>query len=307
MVRPLPLRVATHVHASTETFNMNEPRHERTPKEGLNAAWVWLRDFIRQLDQSRTIGMAAELAFWLFLALIPLAAVAGLVVARLAVGSERAPELLASLPPATRDLVKDQLDAVAAWNGGRVAAPAAVVFLWLASGGVSAMFDVLEVKAGVARPWWKRRLVAILTCVALSIGVAVIGLVVTGLDRVLAMIRGSFPWEIPSTAGVVHTAVRILFGFATAVALVAGLYLIGVPRVARRNRIVFPGAILAVAIQSVLGYGYGFYLSRVGTHSAYQAGLSIIGVTMMALYLFSLALLVGAELNYVLTKHSDGN
>jgi hypothetical protein len=40
----------------------------------------------------------------------------------------------------------------------------------------------------------------------------------------------------------------------------------------------------------------------VGIKSAYQAGLSIIGVTMIALYLFSIALLVGAELNAMLAK-----
>jgi len=68
------------------------------------------------------------------------------------------------------------------------------------------------------------------------------------------------------------------------------------------HRIVVPGALLAVWLQTMAGYGYAFYLSKVGTHSAYQAGLSLIAVTMSALYLFALALLVGAELNYVMGK-----
>ncbi|HEX7465171.1 MAG TPA: hypothetical protein VF309_00920, partial [Usitatibacter sp.] len=63
MVRPLLGHVGIHV------------------KSSLARAWAWLVAFVRQLDASRTTGMAAELAFWLFLALIPLAAVAGLVVA----------------------------------------------------------------------------------------------------------------------------------------------------------------------------------------------------------------------------------
>jgi uncharacterized BrkB/YihY/UPF0761 family membrane protein len=63
---------------------------------------------------------------------------------------------------------------------------------------------------------------------------------------------------------------------------------------------VWPGAFVAVGLQSVLGYGYVFYLSKAGTGSAYQAGLSIIGVTLMALYLFAIALLVGAHLNHQL-------
>jgi membrane protein len=307
MVRPLLERVDTHVHASTETSNMNEPRHKPTAKETVAAAFAWLKAFVRELDESRTTGMAAELAFWLFLSLIPLAAVAGLAAARVAVGSERVPEVLESLPPETRNLIQEQLAAVAAWNGGRVAAPAAVVFLWLGSGGISAVFDLLEVKSGASRPWWKRRVLALATCIGLSIGGALIALVLTGLDRFLAMVRGALPWEIPSTAGAVNSAGRLVIGIATAVALVAGLYRVGVPRVARTNRVVWPGALLAVGLQTVLGYGYGFYLSKVGTHSAYQAGLSIIGITMIALYLFSLALLIGAELNHVIGKRRAEN
>jgi len=301
MVRPLLERVGIQVHTA-ETSNMNEPHHQRSAKEMIAGAWAWLVAFVRQVESSRTTGMAAELAFWLFLSLIPLAAVAGLVLARVAVGSERAPEVLASLPPETRELIQDQLAMVAAWNGGRVAAPAAVVFLWLASGGIHAVFDVLEVKAGVARPWWKKRLIALATCIGLSFGVAVIAFVVTGFDRALALVRGALPSELASSESDLHAFGRLAVGLAAAIALVIGLYLVGVPSKVRRNRVVVPGAILAVGLQAILGYGYGFYLSKVGTHSAYQAGLSIIGVTMIALYMFSLALLVGAELNYVIEK-----
>jgi uncharacterized BrkB/YihY/UPF0761 family membrane protein len=58
-----------------------------------------------------------------------------------------------------------------------------------------------------------------------------------------------------------------------------------------------PGAVLAALLQSLMGLGYGYYLSRMGTHSAYQASLSVIAITKMTLYLFSIAVLVGAELN----------
>ena len=96
--------------------------------------------------------------------------------------------------------------------------------------------------------------------------------------------------------------VRLGLGTLTALGLVAGLYLVGIPRTARKRTPILPGALLAVAVQGALGYGYIFYLSKVGVSSAYQAGLSIIGVTMIALYLFSVALLVGAELNHMIAR-----
>jgi membrane protein len=269
-------------------------------------ALAWLKDFIRELERSRTTGMAAEMAFWLFLSLVPLAAVAGLVIAKVAVSSTEVTSLLASLPGETRELVSRQLNHVAGWNGGSVAAPAALVFVWLASGGIHAVFDVLEVKSGASRPWWKKRALALTSCVALSVGMAIIAVLATGLSGVLAFLRGTLPIaQFESRAnmpGIVDTVVRLGVGALTALGLVAGLYLVGIPRTARKRTPVLPGALVAVALQAALGYGYIFYLSKVGVHSAYQAGLSIIGVTMIALYLFSVALLVGAELNHFIAR-----
>ena len=45
-----------------------------------------LRELLRRASRMRVLGIAAELAFWLFLALVPLATVAGIAAAKLAVG-----------------------------------------------------------------------------------------------------------------------------------------------------------------------------------------------------------------------------
>jgi membrane protein len=267
----------------------------------LGGAYTWGHEFWRQLDSSRTTGLAAEMAFWLFLSLLPLAAVAGLVAARVAVESSDVARLLASLPVETRDLIKDQLGQVAAWRGGSVGASATAVFVWLASGGVHAIFDLLEVKAGCARPWWRKRLIAIGTCLALSVGVALIALLGTGLDAILTLVHGAVPLPaLVAPVSMLEKVIRFAIGLVTAVGLVAGLYWVGVPRKGRANMTIFPGALLAVGLQVLSGYGYVFYLSKAGTGSAYQASLAIVAVTMIALYLFALALLIGAHLNHLI-------
>jgi membrane protein len=264
-----------------------------------------MRTFIREVIDSRTTGMAAEMAFWLFLSLIPLAAVAGLVAARVAVNSADIAALLNTMPPETRHLVSRQLSHVAAWRGGAVGGPAALVFFWLASGGIHSVFELLEVKAGVSRPWWKKRLIALAACVGLSAGVAIIAVLGGGLRHAIVLLQGAASSAgLQREAGLLDSMVRVALGLFTAVGLVAGLYFIGIPRRARKRMPVLPGALVAVGLQAILGYGYVFYLSKVGVQSAYQAGLSIIGVTMIALYLFSIALLVGAEVNHILSKRA---
>jgi membrane protein len=266
-------------------------------------AAFWLKAFIREVIDSRTTGMAAEMAFWLFLSLIPLAAVAGLVAAKIAVNSADVAALLDSLPPETRRMVARQLSHVAAWKGGAVGASAAIVFFWLASGGLHSVFELLEVKTGISRPWYKTRLYALGACLGLSVGTAIIAVLAGGLRHVLAFLHGAVSSAgFQDQAGFVDSAVRVTLGLLTAVGLVAGLYFIGTPRRARSRTRIVPGAVLAVGLQILFGYGYVFYLSKVGIQSAYHAGLSIIGVTMIALYLFSIALLIGAALNDTLSK-----
>src|SRR5262249_46390065 len=158
--------------------------------------------------ESRTAGMAAEMAFWLFLSLIPLAAVAGLVAAKVALNSADVAALLDSMPPETRHMVSRQLSHVAPWKGGAVGAPAAGVFFWLASGGVHSVFDLLEVKAGASRPWWKKRLIALGACVALSVGTAIIALLAGGLRHVLALLHGAVSLS-GTERGFVDSAVRV--------------------------------------------------------------------------------------------------
>jgi membrane protein len=252
---------------------------------------IWLR-FV----EARLLGLAAQMAFWLFLALIPLAAVGGLVIARIAVARQ---DLAATmLAPAVRDMVAAQLGQVAKWNGGTVGPLAVVVFAWLASSGIHSVLDVLEVQSGVGRPWWMKRVLALGACVALSLGIAVLALLSTGVGWLFRLVGATSPhaameWE----SSQLIAGARFVLGLVTALGLVAALYAAGSPRLGNRHTAIIPGAVLAVALQATSAFGYGLYIRLVGSGNAYQAGLGIIGVTLMSIYFFCLALLIGAEVN----------
>jgi membrane protein len=263
-------------------------------------ALLWIKIVFGNIGRSRTLGIAAEMAFWLFLSLLPLAAVAGLVVARFAMRDYGATSgVLSSLPPAVREFLTKELASVSAWNEGAVAPAAAAMFVWLASSGVHSVFDGLELETEAnARPWWKKRLLAIAACVALSVGVALIALLSVGLGWVRKFAADAVPViAMPHVASVViRTAVSLVI----AVALVCGLYAVGLPPRARKRMPLLPGAIVAVGLQTALGIAYGMYVRHAGDGGAYQAGLAVIGVTLIALYLLCIAILVGLEVNQVL-------
>jgi membrane protein len=218
-----------------------------------------VRELIVRMGRARTLGLAAEMAFWLFFALIPLAVVVGLVAAKLAMSDETGKALLlvASLPRAARELLLNELGKVAAWKGGAVAPSAALVFLWLASSGVHAVFDAFEIQAGCARPWWKKRLIALGTCVVLSVGVGVVTLLGTGIDW-LWHAAGS---HVPEATKIVENSavgqvVRFVLGAVISLGLTSLVFVLGVARGARRRMPVQPRPIHAVARPGTQGRFY---------------------------------------------------
>jgi membrane protein len=250
------------------------------------------------IDRTNTLGLAAQVAFWVFLALLPLAAVVGLVVSRFAIANAGvAASVTSSLPSASRALVADEMTRVANWNGGAVAPVAAVMFVWLASGGVPSVFDALELQVGVARPWWKKKLIALAMCVAISVGAAAIGFLTAGTAWIFHFIGRAVPPAVESTFSPVWAIARFAMALVIAASVVSGIYWIGTPPSARRRAPILPGALFAAIFNALCGWGYGLYLSEAGVGEGYEAGLAVIGVTLTSLYLVAVGVLVGASLN----------
>jgi membrane protein len=148
------------------------------------------------------------------------------------------------------------------------------------------------------RSWITKRLLALATCVVSSVAVAVLAVLGPGLRGLLSALE---QMHVPVPFFGSPTFWGGLFRFFVGAAVLVGhdcfLYWFGVhPRVRRRIPIL-PGAVVAAGLQLVFGAGYRMYLSRIGDGSAYSAGLAVIGVSLTALYLWAIALLVGAVVN----------
>jgi membrane protein len=264
-------------------------------------ALSFVASLVGGLLRSRTLDLAAEMAFWLFLALVPLVAVASFAGARFAEHHRSLLEIwLTALPDEARSFVATQVAHVAAWGGG-IAPAAAVTFVWLASNGVHSVLEAIEVQTGARRGWWKTRLLSMGLCVALSMGTAALALLAIGLARVESAtgLRWSRTLATPEWSAL-GRMIRSVLGLSLMMGMTAGLYRVAIPKAARARVTVLPGAVVAVALQLLLGWSYARYMSRFGASNAYPAGLAAVGVTMTTLWLLSIALLVGAELNSML-------
>ena len=82
-----------------------------------------------------------------------------------------------------------------------------------------------------------------------------------------------------------------------AVSALAVLYRFGVEHSAGRRRVTWPGALIATVASSLVTWGFGAYVRNLAKYAVFYGSLAAVATILVWLYLISLALLLGAELN----------
>jgi membrane protein len=176
------------------------------------------------------------------------------------------------------------------------------------------MMDAFERALAVPkrRPYWKKRAIAFAFVLAGLVALALVAFASLGLESVAAAIPPSAPLvpEVASGSSLVDAArgvgerVRLSFDhvlalscfFGLAVSGVAVFYRFAVETSSRRRR-VWPGATLAIVLWLVISWAFGAYVGSLGQYTLYYGSLAAVAVVLVWLWLTSLALLIGAELN----------
>ena len=257
-------------------------------------AWLVLCGLITR----DTLQAASAMAFDLFLAAIPMLALAGWLFAILSQGSDAvltSVSLLVDLTPEeVRTLVWRQLGQ---FSATAVAPVALLGALWLASSAFNTLMAVLEVTVGAKRrSWWRRRLLA-LACVIASILLftvsGTLAVTLSGGPAVVARLLAH--GELPSLDRAGHFLLLGLVLLSTT-ALLSAFFRIAVIRPGVRRR-VFPGALLTVISSGSASLGFAYYAGHLARFALFYGALSAVAITLGWLWLMCLALLLGAELN----------
>lgn len=89
----------------------------------------------------------------------------------------------------------------------------------------------------------------------------------------------------------------IVVSLALAVVGLAGFYRFSISHSKRIRRRVLPGAFLAVALWIVVTWGFSLYVRTLAEYAVFYGSLAAVAVLLVWLWLVSLSILVGAELN----------
>jgi membrane protein len=268
-----------------------------------------LKATVQEFQRDDALGLAAQLAYYLILALFPFILV--LVSLMGTFGSE---ELASEVLTYFQRVMPQQAYAIietftANIISGQAEAPGLFTFgilftIWAASGAFAALINALNRAYDVqeTRPFWKVRSIAILMTLGLSILVLIgVLLLVLGpqIGDTIAQV-----FELKDTFELVWNIARWPAALFFMVFTVALLYYFA-PDVEQPFRWITPGGLIGVLLWVLASFAFNIYVSNFGSYNKTYGSIGAMIVLLLYLYISSLTILFGATLNAILIRMKE--
>jgi membrane protein len=264
----------------------------------------------KSMKEDDVLGMAAELAFRLFLALFPffifLAALAGFVADMFGVvnPTQEIIDLFGgSLPPDTESVLRNQLDAVVGRQNAGLLSIGVLGALFAASGGVGTLM-----KAG-NRAYQVREDRPALQRYALALVLTLLGGLLLVAAFGLFLVSQVFGSEIDARLGLKGmigsiSAVARWVGVPVLALLATAVLYWATPARRPRFRLLTPGSMVFVAGWLLVSFVYSTYVANFGSYNTTYGTLGGVAITLTWFYFTSAILIAGMELNAALQREA---
>ena len=265
----------------------------------------------KKIGEDDLSGSAAEMAYRFFLAVFPffifVAAAGGFLTSRAGLNDPTTKIMDAigrSMPPDSASVLQRELTNVITNRSPTLISIGILGTIWASSSGISTLMKgmnhALEVKE--TRPIWKRYLISLgLTAFG---GIAIIGAFTILVAGQVAGVEIARQVGLEGAAAALFSLVRWP---ATALLLLIGVDLIYwvAPNVQLPFKWITPGAMFFVVGWLIATFGFGLYVSNLGSYGATYGTLGSVVVLLIWFYLTAFILLAGVELNAVLVQEED--
>jgi membrane protein len=254
---------------------------------------------VRETQDDDVLGLAAQLAYYFFLALFP-AILFIIAVASFFPLTGFIDEIVRALKPFAPGevlrLLEDQLRRVSNTDSGGILTLGLLGAIWSSSAAVVSIIGSLNRAYDIneCRPWWKVRLTAIALTVALALLiVSSFTLVVAGptiAERLASAwhLGAAFEWtwkivQWPLAFGLVSTAIGLIYYFA--------------PDAEQEWVWITPGALTATVLWVIVSLAFKIYVANFTDYNATYGAVGGVIILLLWFYVSSIAILVGAEMN----------
>jgi membrane protein len=258
----------------------------------------------RELWRTRAFTIAAGLAFYFLLSLVPLLIVFASILRFLPLNSlvtQMLGLMAVLIPPDSMRMIMSVTLSVLEPGHTKLISFGILSYLWAATGGFSALIEALDIAYDVTdcRPWWRERLQAFL--LTFTVG----ALIIVSLLTILVgphfghFLRLFFP--VPGAFARIWPVLRWIVTVATFVTGLELMYYLG-PHARHSFWSTWRGAAVAVGMWFLGSFGLSFYLDHLSNYNKTYGSLGAVIGLMLWLYISSLAVIIGAELNAELAK-----
>jgi membrane protein len=258
----------------------------------------------RELWRTRAFTISAGLAFYFLLSLVPLLIVFASILRFLPLNNLVAQMLgliAVLIPPDSMRMIMSVTLSVLEPGHTKLISFGILSYLWAATGGFSALIEALEIAYDVTdcRPWWRDRLQAFLMTFTVGALITVSLLTLLVGPHFGHFLRVFFP--VPESFDRIWPMLRWIITIATFVAGLEWMYYLG-PHARHSFWSTLPGATVAVGVWFLGSFGLSFYLDHLSNYNKTYGSLGAVIGLMLWLYISSLAIIIGAELNAELAK-----
>jgi len=246
------------------------------------------------------IDLAAQMSFFFVTSLFPFLVVIGAIVGWLpstGLWTEMVGWIAAYLPKGPRHMVFRTILSLQTYHSEFFSYGLAAT-IWVASSGFVSLMESLSLAYGVkeTRGFWKKRVIA-LTATAVGALFAVVSfalltfghqLAVAIAPRLQRVLPFPFPWQIARWT-------------ATLLLMIFGLDMVNyfLPNVRHKWRWITPGTAFVVIGLVGATSGFGYYVGHFGNYPRYYGAMAGFVILVMVIYIASLVLLIGAEIDSV--------
>ena len=265
----------------------------------------WGKKLMKEMKTDRVTGLAAEQAYYYLLALFPLLILLLSILPYLNIDTKTALDTLKEfMPSETMNVIETNIIDILNNRNGGLLTFGILGTIWSASNGMNAFIHSMNIAYDVeeSRSFIKARLISILLTLGLVVALVVM-LVLPVFGKSIIHLIGdiiSLPQEVQTLFSILRWVVALV----VLVLVLAFLYRFA-PNKTFPFKHVIPGAITATVLWLVISLGFSFYVSNFANYSSTYGSLGGVIVLMLWLYLTGLSLLIGGEINAILSRNRN--
>ncbi|QYR22876.1 YihY/virulence factor BrkB family protein [Paenibacillus sp. sptzw28] len=261
-------------------------------------------DFAQQLycrfQDDEVPAMGAQLTYYLVLSFFPflIFIIAVLSFADLTV-QDVTDRIHLVLPEMSTKTISDAFRQIQQSRNGSLLSFGLIVTLWSASNGVSAVMKALNkaYDAAETRPFWKIKAYALFFTVVLALVIA-FSFIMLIFGRVIGDML--YRWtHLPGNIDIIWGVAQFALPIIVMIVVFSALYLF-VPNLRLRFREVVPGALFATFGWIITSICFSFYVNNFGSYTKTYGSIGGIIVLLTWLYLSSIIVVLGGEINATL-------